>query len=153
MKKEKLEFLLETAEQWSKDFHADQKYAYNEPYFEAHIQKVVAQVMYLTKSDRFTLTEKYLAIIVAYLHDTVEDTELTITAIERTFGSMIAQSVLNLTKTAKESYESQWSRAKRDPISLVVKQADMMVNLSASLSNNRTNLITKYLDGLGYLSL
>ncbi|AUG85336.1 metal-dependent phosphohydrolase [Vibrio phage Thalassa] len=153
MKIEKLEHLLATAEQWAKDLHHGQTYAFGDDYFEAHIKEVEKMVIELTRSDSFTRTERYLARIVALLHDAVEDTDCTIAEIQRTFGTRIAQCVMNLTKVDKESWESQWSRATRDPISLVGKKADIMVNLRVSLANNRANLIDKYTTGLRYLSL
>ncbi|AUG85134.1 metal-dependent phosphohydrolase [Vibrio phage Ceto] len=153
MKIEKLEHLLATAEQWAKDLHAGQKYAFDDDYFEAHIKEVEKTVIELTRSSSFTRTERYLARIVALLHDIIEDTDCTLADVQRTFGTRIAQCVLNLTKVSKESWEAQWSRATRDPISLVVKKAAMMVNLRTSLANSRINLIEKYTTGLRYLSL
>lgn len=153
MKQEKLEYLLATARQWAKDLHAEQTYAFGDDYFEAHILEVEKTVIQLTRSPSYTKTERYLARIVSLLHDVVEDTDCNIAAVQRTFGTRIAQCVMNLTKTDKESWESQWSRATRDPISLVGKKADMMVNLRSSLANNRVNLIDKYTTGLRYLSL
>lgn len=153
MKIEKLEYLLATAEQWAKDLHHGQTYAFGDDYFEAHVKEVEKTAIELTRSTSFTKTERYLARIVALLHDVVEDTDCSVADVQRTFGTRIAQCVLNLTKTAKESWESQWSRATRDPISLVVKKADMLVNLRVSLANNRANLIEKYTTGLRYLSL
>lgn len=153
MKQEKLEYLLATAEQWAKDLHAGQTYAFGDDYFEAHIKEVEKTVIELTRSHSYTKTERVLARVVSLLHDAVEDTDATIAEVQRTFGTRIAQCVLNLTKVDKESWEAQWSRATRDPISLVVKRADMMVNLRSSLANNRVNLIEKYTTGLRYLSL
>lgn len=153
MKLEKLERLLTTAETWATQLHAGQTYAYDEPYFDAHIVPVVDTVKELTRGVTFTKTERYLAQVVAYLHDIVEDTEVTITEVERTFGTTVAQAVLNLTKLDGESTESQWSRAKRHPLSVVVKKADMLVNLKTSVGTNKPRLIAKYLDGLTYLSL
>lgn len=153
MKLEKLEHLLVTAETWAEQLHFGQTYAYGEPYFNAHIKEVAKAALDFTRSERFTRTDRYLVQIIAYLHDIVEDTPVTITEIEKTFGKMIAECVLNLTKVEGATWESQWARATRHPLSHLVKKADMIVNLRTSLSNNNKRLIDKYTTGLRYLEL
>lgn len=153
MKQEKLDKLLATAEQWASTLHAGQKYAFGDDYFTAHIKEVEKTAIELTSGVSFTKTERVLVRVIALLHGAVEDTDCTVAEIQRTFGTRIAQCVMNLTKGDKESWESQWARTKRDQLSLVVKKADMLVNLRASIANNRTNLVSKYLDGLEFLSL
>ncbi|AFB83941.1 hypothetical protein VPT02_059 [Vibrio phage VPT02] len=153
MKIEKLEHLVDTAREWAKLHHAGQKYAYGSDYFETHILEVEKTVIELMHSPHYTRTDRYLARAVALLHDIVEDTDVSITEIQRTFGHRIAQCVLDLTKLSGEDWESQWSRAKRNYLSLVVKKADILVNLKVSVATNKLNLVDKYTTGLRYLSL
>lgn len=151
MKQEKLEELLETAKAWAETLHAGQTYAYGEDYFSSHVQEVVNTVKLLTREISYTKTERFLVQIVAYLHDVVEYTQATTEDIRATFGRDIAEKVLLLTKNSGESLETQWAKSTRDPISMVVKKAEILVNLRTSIANKRLNLVAKNMDGLDYI--
>lgn len=151
MKQEKLEQLLEMSISWAITLHAGQTYAFGDDYYLAYVKEVEKTVWELTRGASWTNTDRFLAAIVANLHDVPVNTQATIEEIRKTFGRRIAEMVLNLTKMVGEQPESQWSRATRDPISMVVKKAAMLVNLRTSLANNRLDLIDKYLKGLDFL--
>lgn len=69
-------------------------------------------------------------IVVAYLHDTLEDTALTYGEIEKEFGAVVATAVVALTHLdGEETYRQFIIRAARNPIARVVKIADIQDNL------------------------
>jgi (p)ppGpp synthase/HD superfamily hydrolase len=63
--------------------------------------------------------------IVALLHDTVEDTDVTLERIRETFGDSTARSVDCLTHRPEESVESYMARVNTDACARRVKQADL----------------------------
>ncbi|WP_395739268.1 HD domain-containing protein [Prosthecobacter sp.] len=84
-------------------------------------------------------------IIVAWLHDTVEDTEMTHERLMELFGPEIAEAVQALTHAEGEDYPTAVLRAKANPISRKVKMADNLANLSDSPSPKQ---VAKYAGSL-----
>lgn len=68
--------------------------------------------------------------IIALLHDTVEDTDVTLEQIEREFGEHVAYCVGLLTHHKDEPYEDYIRRVKKHPDAIQVKVADIADNLS-----------------------
>ncbi len=93
--------------------------------------------------------------IVAYLHDTIEDTFVTEDVIRTLFGDEIADAVLSVTKRDGEDYMDFVSRAKRNPIGRVVKMADIRHNMDLSritdVTEDDLKRIEKYRKALEYL--
>ncbi|NBD23244.1 HD domain-containing protein [Paenibacillus glycinis] len=76
-----------------------------------------------------TMDEK----IVAVLHDTVEDSDVTFEQLtEYGFSAAIVAAVRALTRHAAESYDEFVDRAKADPIARNVKIADIQENMDLS---------------------
>lgn len=135
--------------------HHGQKYG-DKDYFEAHILDVVNRVK--VKVANFlpvNRQEDYL--IAAYLHDVLEDTELTVYCIEELFGYRIADSVATLSKTYRVidhgvtsyrtrelPYEQYIAEVKDDPVALSVKICDTEANLAASIADGDQKRIDKY---------
>lgn len=69
-------------------------------------------------------------ITAAYLHDTLEDTELTYTEIAQQYGEEIARAVLALTRNDGEPFEDFTLRCDADPIARVVRLHDMLDNMA-----------------------
>lgn len=93
----------------------------NKPYF-VHPQRVAEIVA--------TLTDDPLAQIVAYLHDTVEDTPLTLDDIRAQFGMEVAEGVAALTRDKeREEYMDFVARAATRTRSRIVKLADLRANI------------------------
>lgn len=68
--------------------------------------------------------------IVALLHDTIEDTDVTTEyLLAEGFPQTIVDGILALTKRDGESYEAFVARAKRNPLGRVVKLHDLEDNL------------------------
>ena len=66
--------------------------------------------------------------VVAWLHDTVEDTGLTLAEVEQQFGPETAKAVDAITRRAEESWEEYLARVKLDPIARQVKISDLIDN-------------------------
>ena len=65
---------------------------------------------------------------VAWLHDVVEDTSVTLKDIENDFGSRVAEAVDAITCRPNESKPDYYARVKLNPIALTVKAADLADN-------------------------
>lgn len=66
---------------------------------------------------------------VAWLHDVVEDTEVTLADVESAFGVEIAQAVDAMTRRPDEEPDRYYARVADNPIALRVKRADIADNL------------------------
>lgn len=64
-------------------------------------------------------------IIVALLHDVVEDCDIPISQIERDFGAGIAAAVQAITRHPNEASQVYYQRVKSNPLALAVKLADI----------------------------
>ena len=94
---------IELAKQLSKHFHKGQKYGGHD-YHEYHILGVVKTLHLITKEPP---TEEM--IIVALLHDVLEDTECSTETIENIFGIFVLEQIYYLTKAkylSKDDYIS-----------------------------------------------
>ena len=122
--------------------HAEQKRWNGEPYV-CHPVRVAARVAAAMAgthpADRVEVHK-----IAAVLHDTVEDTEVTLDEIRATFGGEIAEAVDYLTRREGESYEDFVDRCSRNQIALRVSERDKKYaaarqKLSALLRVSETN--------------
>ena len=96
-----------------------------EPYYK-HPETVAAGVM--------TDDEK----IVAYLHDVVEDTDVTEEEIRAVFGDDIADAVALMTHDENESYESYVKRIAENEIARHVKMSDLRHNMDLTRWKGQT---------------
>lgn len=103
----------------AKNAHGDQKYG-SEDYFKYHVMGVVRSLM--------QVEAPYEYLIVACLHDTLEDTLLTYKDINQDFGSEIADAVIALTKFNDESRTDYLARCRSNDIARVVKLHDATFN-------------------------
>lgn len=92
------------------------------------------------------------AIIVALLHDIVEDTSITIDEIKEEFGDFISRCVEFVTDPDGENrkvrkakaYEIYKSIPEYYNIALIVKVADRLSNVRACIKNNCNDLLSMY---------
>lgn len=70
--------------------------------------------------------------IVAWLHDTVEDTEVTVDQIREMFGDEVADAVAVLTRDKGEPYMDYIEKIKGNEIARKVKLADLSHNMDVS---------------------
>jgi guanosine-3',5'-bis(diphosphate) 3'-pyrophosphohydrolase len=120
--------LLEKAINFSKKAHNKQLRASGDPYHTHPI--AVADILAELKLDD-------ASIITALLHDTVEDTIVTIGAVEREFGSQIAQLVEGVTKLHKLDYQPE-----------TIRQAENFRKLFLAMSKDIRILLVKIADRL-----
>lgn len=73
--------------------------------------------------------------IVAVLHDTVEDSELTTKDVRKHFGDEIASAVDALTHRAGETYDEYIERLSYNPIAVAVKKSDLLDNMDLDRQN------------------
>ncbi|HHF6557548.1 TPA: HD domain-containing protein [Haemophilus influenzae] len=109
------------AELFAKSIHHNQIDKAGKPYAE-HLQAVVNNLV--------EPTEEMIA--VAWIHDSVEDTEITLNDLSRYFGDIVSDAVSAITKVKDESYDKYLSRVKANPIARLVKIADLTHNMDLS---------------------
>ena len=102
--------------------HKGQRDKAGAPYFEGHILRVVGK------------TRTYDEATVAYLHDILEDTDLTEADLREFFSTSVAWDVKVLTRCPKEVYADYISRIIRygSPTAIMVKLADLEDHLDQS---------------------
>ena len=94
--------------------------------------------------------------IVALLHDTIEDTDVTPEWLKRQgFSDEIVEAILSVTRNPGEDYQDFVSRAKKNPIGRIVKMHDLEDNLNVlrlkEVTPEMAERLTKYLKALEYL--
>lgn len=123
--------------------HAGQKYG-DHDYFSHHVEGVVS----LVREDR---SAAIAHVVVAYLHDVVEDTETTLVDLHHMgFPPMITSAIDALTRRPGEDYLSDYmARVAGNRIAMIVKHADLRFNTNeftpASLAR-RNGKALAYLD-------
>lgn len=95
--------------------------------------------------------------IVALLHDTIEDTDVTPDYLHsQGFPDEIIEGVLSVTKREGESYEDFVSRAALNPLGREVKRADLEDNMDIrrleTISDDDVNRLRIYLKAWHYLN-
>lgn len=91
----------------------------------------------------------YKYIVVAYLHDVLEDTKTTANDLFHAgFDEEIIAAVTLLTKDDKLSYNEYLALIKANDLARVVKVADMLSNLADDPNDKQ---ITRYVNGISYL--
>jgi len=94
---------------------------------------------------------------VALLHDVVEDSDITVDDLNHEYHlpPEITQAVSILTKTKGEDYASYLKKVKTNPLSRVVKLADLLDNSNLNrlpkITNEDTQRRLKYLKSMMYL--
>lgn len=125
--------LLEKACKFSIEAHKDQRRASGEPYFEHPL--AVANILADMKLDSST-------IITALLHDTVEDTEVTLEQLKTEFSPEVATLVDGVTKLRKIEFQSENKRQSENFRKLLVAVSNdirvLLVKLADRLHNMRT---------------
>ena len=106
---------VESAKALATKWHAQQKDKAGLPYI-THPQRVAARLD--------TPQEQ----VVGWLHDTVEDTGLTLDEITERFGSATAEAVDAISRREGESWEAYLCRVKANPMARRVKISDLIDN-------------------------
>lgn len=124
--------LVPRAEEFAKLVHRNQTYG-NLPYY-FYLREV-----YLTLKD-LELTQDEVLLASAWLHDSIEDTEVTYEILKLQFGKEVADLVQAVTNekgtNRKEVFEKTAIKIKNNEKALLLKLADRVVNTEYSLSAN-----------------
>lgn len=138
---------------FAKEKHKGQKYAQGD-YFENHVQGVADSVNKSLSEKQGVPSARFtLLLTVAYLHDTVEDSDATVEEIESIFGVDVADAVDAMTHREDEEYQQYVKRAIKNDLARVVKFHDIMFNLNQTLKDSvDTNIgrrrVAKYMKAL-----
>ena len=111
----------EKAEVQARCLHHGQKDKAGKPYIE-HLEFVVEHLDDSTDEMR----------AVAWLHDSVEDTAISIDEIQEQFGNVIANAILAISKRKDEDYQDYLIRVKQNALARSVKLADLQHNADLS---------------------
>src|SRR5512142_596532 len=130
--------IVKKAYEFALKHHAGQNRASGEPYLMHPVE--VAHIVAQMKLDSATVAA-------ALLHDTVEDTGVTIADIQKEFGEQVAHMVEGVTKISKIDFASREERQAENVRKMVLAMVDdirvIMIKLADRLHNMRT---LEYLD-------
>lgn len=129
---------IQRAETRAADAHRGQVDKAGRPYIE-HPERVVGHLVNPTADE----------VVVAWMHDVVEDTDVTLQGVENEFGPTVAAAVNAITRREEEAHSDYYARVKANPIALNVKAADLADNtdparLALLDPNLRARLEVKY---------
>lgn len=125
--------------------HKDQTYG-DQSYFQGHLSTVAA----LVKSELVGSDWAYreLVVAIAWLHDSIEDTEATYDMLSKYFGHTVAIGVQYLSdvegKNRRERKLKTYHRIRISPESVMIKVADRLVNMRNCELHNK-ELLKMYL--------
>ncbi len=124
-------------------FHSGQNYG-QEPYL-VHLQQVAESVRTGTTDERM--------LVVAYLHDILEDTDCTEETLAHLFEDNIVNAVVAITRTQGDTTkEAYLKKVKANHMARIVKIHDSLCNLRASVMRFDARRITKYTGQIAYLA-
>lgn len=135
--------LVKLAKKLSKSSHVGQKYG-TEDYFNYHVTGVVNLLKLHNLSDVY--------IVVAYLHDIVEDTSISLDTIANLFGNVVRDAVDAMTKRTNESRSEYLARCSTDKIARIVKLHDAMFNATNCFKNKNKQKFNYYLQTISQLT-
>jgi (p)ppGpp synthase/HD superfamily hydrolase len=126
--------------------HGNQKYG-DFPYA-FHLRQVLDKVFELY-GDEENIEE---LMVVAALHDVLEDTNTTQMEIINLFGSNVTKSLFNITHHPNISYEEYLLNVSMDDVAKKVKVCDLLCNYKNSILNEKyIKLVKKYEKAIAFL--
>lgn len=131
--------LVERASEFARIAHANQRYG-DGPFHSEHLARVVATLEAFGESDPVKLAA-------AWLHDAVEDTDVTVEDVRRDFGDDVADLVWRLTDepagSRRERHAKTHLKIRERADAVRVKLADRIANVEASIEQ-KSNLYGMY---------
>lgn len=132
---------MQTAKEFAIKAHGDQKYGAH-PY-SVHLDAVVAHLTFYGEEAK----------AIGYLHDVIEDTDVTEADITNHFGCYIAECVAILTDEPgdtrrdrkRATYQKMARVSKKHELALVVKAADRLANMQACVADKNKRLLQMYI--------
>ena len=144
--------IIEKAKAFAIQAHGGQKYG-KMPY-EYHLQQVVSKLILWRDYNSFKITDEMIA--AAWLHDVLEDTPTTHSRLYQEFGDEITTTCHLLSKGNHVPYDYDYNKyiknIKLDHSAKMVKIADTLSNLEASLLSGEMRRVNKYAKQLTLLS-
>lgn len=141
-----LEDRMDKAREFAVKAHGDQMYGKFK--YSYHLDQVKSKLMELEHKGWDVPEDAY---VVAYLHDVLEDTYVGDDEIYDMFGEVVCSSVVALSKNYHPSYESYLVAVKDTPTAYIVKIADTLCNLQASVNSVEPKRVKKYAEQLAKL--
>lgn len=114
--------------------HGEQKTPYGLPYL-THLTAVTMEIIHACVESKLEIEKTDMAITIALLHDTIEDTDVTYDDLYTEFGPEVAEAVDTLTKdptlaTKKEQMQDSINKLLTQPYEIqMVKLADRITNM------------------------
>ena len=135
--------MLQRAYQFAQIYHAGQMYGDKEYMY--HLKEVAYSLSRMLHNG-----DEYL--IVAYLHDILEDTACTEATLRENFSYEIVDAVVAMTKVEGENYLTYIKKVSLNKIAHTVKIHDTLANLTESVKSQDWRRIDKYANQLGLLA-
>lgn len=136
--------MIIAAQSLAKKAHAGQTDKAGADYYSGHLSTVANN------------TNSLYGTVVGYLHDILEDTDVTEEELLSLFPLEIVEAVSVMTHRKGESYDDYIARVKKNPIAREVKMADLMNNMDLSRLPSPTEKdvkrVLKYSQALAYLA-
>lgn len=145
---------VDEAEKLAIQHHHGQKYL-DQTYMDGHIYPVALQAELIARGAKLSDTEIDCVLAIAYCHDLVEDTTVTLDMIKDIdrVPLCIPNAVAALTKEDGQHHGDYLETIARCSIyAAIVKLADSMVNLRTSLNTGISSKILQYSNNINYLS-
>lgn len=130
--------LEKRAEAYATEKHKGQKYGEHD--YTYHLRQVVANV---TKRNQDHPLQSTL-IAIAWLHDVIEDCDVTYEELAREFGVAVAFAVARLSKHPNLSYQEYMELIVGTALAREVKTCDTMANMVESIKSGNTKGLAKY---------
>ncbi len=134
---------IKQAYEFAKKAHEGQKQACGKPYFE-HVEKVAKLLKKWNQDEE--------VICAGFLHDVVEDCDVSLEEIKEKFGERVAELVDGMSwerdsKTKKKNWPKSYGKfvfvAKKDSSVVLIKAADIITNIPNTHAPNQREFIIK----------
>lgn len=137
---------IEEARNFAEYHHGGQKYD-NKPYM-FHLEGVVEKLYQLYGDGESMDNDLCEMVQAAYLHDVLEDTQVTFDHLLKFFSYNVVQTVDLLTRKEDTSYKDYLESIKESYPAQCIKTADILFNLEYSLKKEDFRRAKKYIQAL-----
>lgn len=139
-------FRHDTVEMMAKDMSI---FYHGAEYFRNHIRDVVHTLFLLQSWNNASKDNQNDMIIAGYLHDIIEDTEVTYGQLRLYFNGNVVSIVESVTDepgaNRKERKSKTYAKTKANPLGTIVKIADRIANLERGIREKRVDKLSMYL--------
>lgn len=146
--------LVEQAVNTATQYHHGQTYG-DLTYMDGHLHLVALQAEVIADGLKLSPTEVECVVSIAYLHDILEDTQCDMETLKMSLNrcpDAIFNGVNALTKEGSQRVAYLAQVVQGGLFAIIVKIADSMCNLRASLASGNCKNILKYADNINYLT-